>query len=786
MLGLVFGHTVYALTTVLAAFMAGLALGSLIFGRLTPRFSDPIRVYGWLEIGIGVFAAVIPVLLPLTTGLYLHLQRSFALSYDALSLLRFLLTFALLLVPITFMGGTLPILSLALFRLGSDLGRTVGMLYGVNTMGAVLGVILAGYLALPAFGNRMTLAIAAIANVLVGLVVIAYTAKAKTGRSDVTAPVPADSSSSPAASSRPRPVGWDGDDQPRIAVWLILVTLGVSGAVSMLYEVAWTRALALVIGSSTYAFTSMLMAFLLGIAAGSGVYAWGLAKFRGGLTALAMIQAGIGLATLSTVLAFEHMPDWFLTAWAWSHSPMFMLWLQAALSISVLLLPAMLIGATLPCALSLLRAGEGRVGQQVGEAYAANTVGAIAGTVAAGFLLVPAFGVHGSIQLGIAINLLLGLALFIMAPNRPRSAWRWSVSAATLFVAVLVLALPPWDHHLMSSGPAVYAKKYSEATGHTTLRQKLSEDDLLFYRDGISSTVSVHQKGPYLSLKVNGKADGGTGVDLSTQLMLAHLPLLLHPDPKAVLVIGLGSGMTAGAVARHPIESLDVVEIEPAVVQASDYFAKEHGNVLEDRRVRLIIADGRHVLSTGDADYDVIISEPSNPWISGLAALFSQEFFQLARQHLRSDGAMVQWIHDYNLEAEDLRMVIATFRSVFPQTTVWGTGSGDLLLLGRVEPAPFDVDRLKARYESLPAIWPDLNRVGIVRWAGLFGYFMLSEQDVARFSDGAGLNTDDRLPLEFSAPRALYLETGGQNRDLLRKFKTKEFPTVVGHCPRGA
>ncbi|MER3424362.1 MAG: hypothetical protein C4293_15220, partial [Nitrospiraceae bacterium] len=512
MLGLVFGRTVYALTTV---------LGSLFFGRLTSRFSDPIRVYGRLEIGIGVFAAVIPVLLHLSTPIYIQLQRSLSLSYDAFSFVQFLITFVLLLVQTTLMGGTLPILSHALFEQTRDLGHTFGTLYAVNTAGAVLGVVLAGYFALPTFGNQITLAIAAIANVLAGVLVIAYAAKAKRGNLDVSSLAHAGSLSSLGASSRAQRAASGGTYEPGVAVWLILMALSVSGAVSMLYEVAWTRALTLLIGSSTYAFTSMLVAFLLGIALGSAVYTQALEKFLGGLRGLAVIQAAIGFAVLSTVVAFEQMPEWFLTAWAWSHSPAFMQWLQVVLSITVLLIPAMLIGATLPCALSLLMAGEGRVGQRVGQAYAANTVGAVAGTIATGFLLVPTFGVHGAITLGIAINLLVGLTLFLVA-SRQNRMWRWSLTAVTLLLAVIVLALPSWDRQLMSSGPAIYAQKYSGAAGGTGLRQKLSEENLLFYRDGISSTISVHQNGQHLSLKINGKADAGTGIDMGTQLMLAH------------------------------------------------------------------------------------------------------------------------------------------------------------------------------------------------------------------------------------------------------------------------
>lgn len=246
------------------------------------------------------------------------------------------------------------------------------------------------------------------------------------------------------------------------------------------------------------------------------------------------------------------------------------------------------------------------------------------------------------------------------------------------------------------------------------------------------------------ALRVNGKADASNSVtDIPTQIMLGHLPLLLHPDPRAVLVIGLGSGISAGSVARHPIERLDVVEIEPAVVEASRFFAQDNGNVLGDRRVRLTIADGRNFLLTTRERYDVIASEPSNPWLSGVASLFSREFFQFARQRLRPGGFMLQWVHAYALLPEDLQMIVKTFRTVFPATSVWKVATGDFLLLGQTAPAPFDLNLLKARYEANPALRGDLAKIGISRWAGVLGYFVLDEKDVVRYSDGALLNTDD-------------------------------------------
>jgi len=330
----------------------------------------------------------------------------------------------------------------------------------------------------------------------------------------------------------------------------------------------------------------------------------------------------------------------------------------------------------------------------------------------------------------------------------------------------------------MASGPGVYANRYLQSAETASLTEILrTQGEVLFFRDGINGTVSVHREGQDLFLRVNGKMEAGNRSDI-TQLMLGHLPLLTHRDPRAALVIGLGSGITAGTVARHAIERVDVVEIEPAVVEASRFFTWEHGDVLKDPRVHAVIADGRSFLLTTSNRYDVIISQPSNPWIGGLASLFSVEFFQLARERLHPGGIMVQWIQGYKLFPDDLRMVINTFRTVFPATTVWNGTSGDLLLLGRVESTPLDLALFETRF---PRIRADLLGIGVQAWPGILGFFLLGEEDTRRLSETAGVNTDDRLPLEFSAPRALYLDTADttiRNLQLVQSFRTVKLPAL--------
>jgi spermidine synthase len=637
----------------------------------------------------------------------------------------------------------------------------------------VAGAALAGYALLPAFGSHAVTLGAAATNVAVGLLALAYSRTRPAARSGILPPVAHAEAAAAAASGPPGARG--------LATGLAGAALAASGAVAMVYEVAWTRALTLVIGSSTYAFTAMLVAFLAGIAGGSALYAWRGARRPATPTILAVLQASIGLATLAILLIFERAPDLFLLGVRWSDSPGFVQCVQVVVSACALLLATLPIGATFPCGVAVVVSDAGRAGRDVGHLYALNTLGAIAGTVLAGFVLLPRLGVHASLKLGIAANLLVASGI-LMVPVGRRTAWRWAGVTASLAVAAGVSFVPPWDPRVMASGPAVYAKRYLAGGGWPDLGGK--EDELLFYRDGISGTVSVHRRDDRIFLRINGKTDasaskGTEAGDTATQVMLGHLPLLIHPAPRAVLVIGLGSGMTAGAVARHAVERIDIAEIEPAVVDASRFFIPWHGDVLRDARVRSVIADGRNFLLTTPIRYDVIISEPSNPWIGGLASLFSAEFFALARTRLQPGGIMAQWLQGYNLPPEDFRMVVRTFRGAFPGTSIWPTSGGDYLLLGRTEARPLDLELIKDRFRRNPALRSDLARLRVDAWAGVLGYFGLGEGDAARLAEGAGLNTDDRLPLEFSAPRALYVNTSERNRELLRGFKTADLPDVT-------
>ena len=779
LLGLVFGHTVFAITTVLSAFMAGLGLGSYLFGKIADRHAHPLRLYGTLEAGIGVYALLTPVLLSKAEAFYIPLYRSLELSFFAFSVAQFLLIFLILLVPTTLMGATLPVLSRFFVHDIAALGGQVGRLYAFNTFGAVLGTYLAGFHMIPTLGIRISLLLAAVGNIGIGALAVVF------DRHLSQLGFQASVSSPPGGRGEGREAPLHlGPSAPRqsfpIGVWLAVIGLGISGAASMMYEVAWTRALALIIGSSTYAFSTMLVTFLTGLALGSYLFSRLAGRLRIDPFLFGGLQLGIGLTALAVTPFFDRMPEVFLWVFRISQSPGFMRVLQFAISALAMFLPTLFMGATFPCVAQIASREVQRVGQDVGRIYFINTGGAIAGTLLAGFLLIPTWGLQTTLKLAVSLNLCLALALFIASGEVLR--WRRRAAALVPLLALAVLFISPsWDARAMTSGVHIYGRGLFGILGKADFRRVIAaRDQLLFYKDGISATISVHGQGALRYLRVNGKTDASNTIDMHTQLMLGHLPLLYRPDAKRALVIGLGSGVTAGAVALHPVNQLDVIEIEPAVVEGAAFFAKENRGVLKNPRVRLAVADGRNFLLASEGGYDVIISEPSNPWMRGIGNLFSLEFYDLAARRLAPKGIVCQWIHLYGLFPEDLKMVIRTFRSVFPHTVIWNTIRGDLLLIGGKEPLSLDYATLRSKYASIPGLREDMGRIGYHSPLALLADFALTEEDAAQYAQYALLNTDDLPFLEFSAPDSLYVDTLEMNRRLLKAARRTEVPPIAG------
>ncbi|MBI5071153.1 MAG: fused MFS/spermidine synthase [Deltaproteobacteria bacterium] len=761
LLGLMFGHTVYAITTVLATYMGGLALGSVLLGRRADRLARPLRAYGFLEAAIGLYCLATPLLFRAADGVYLWAYRVLQPSAAGATVLHLLLAAALLLPPTALMGATLPILSRAVVGADGQAGAQVGRLYALNTWGAVVGTSITGFILLPRLGLGTTVWIGVAINLAVAAVALLADR-----RVEAAAPAPAAAPAAPAPAPR-----------SRLTV-LALVAIGVAGAASMAYEIAWTRALSLVLGSSTYAFTTMLATFLVGLALGAHLASVLLRRWPVGLAVFGFLELAVAVLVMALLPLFGQLPEMVLAVLRHlGVSYVSVLGTQALLGFAVMILPTLLIGATFPVVVAALARELSRLGRDVGTVYGANTLGTIAGSVIAGFVLVRALGMERTVLVAAAANLAAGLAVVLATPGLTHRARGAALGLAAAFVAVVAVA-PHWNPKIMTTGVGVYAETLLGA-GADAVRRLAEGRELLFYDEGISTTVAVVREPGGTTLSVNGKVDASNDTDMVSQLLAGHLGPLLHPGARRALIVGLASGVTAGAVAQHPLEVIDVAELEPAMVPASRFFLRENRNALADPRVRVIEGDGRSILATAGQPYDLVVSEPSNPWIAGVASLFTLDFYRTVRQRLAPDGVVVQWLQNYSISTRDMRMVVRTMQEVFPHLSIWAASPNDLMLVATPQPLRIDFGAIERRLAASPGLREDFERY---RWGGenLVFRFFLGEEDARRYASGAPFNTDDHPLLEFSAPLALYGHSPVENEQAMREFRTLQRPEVVG------
>ena len=734
-LGLVFGHTVYAIATVLAAFMAGLAAGSIYFGESAGRRIQPVTLYAWIEMFTAATGAFSLLGLHAVRILYMETYHVVSGSMLVLGALRFAGSAFVLALPTFLMGGTLPILTMGLARNSSEIGSRLSRLYWVNTAGAVIGALAAGFLVLPTIGLRLTVGSAVICNVLAGCLAFA------------SAPSSSEPVSEPKVDAR-----WTAGKMPAF----LLVTFALVGATSMAYEISWTRLLSTTLGSSTYAFTIMLATFLSGIALGSWLFErW---ATRGGSVSLetfASTQISTGLAAMIFLLLFSRLPVlawWMVTA---THQRFAGLILTQFAVCALAMLPAAVaFGFNFPAVTSLIAGGQkggSSRSASVGRACAANTLGAIFGSVACGFWLVPWLGSFRVVAMTAAANLFLAVILF--AREKPRRTIALIVSAAlAVIVAVCGGVGLFYDPALANFSVVNHPETYPP---HVNAEELARASDLLYAEDGLNASIAVTRSENSLVLKTNGKSDASTG-DLLSQLMLGHLGMLFGRAPRKVLIIGFGSGMTVSAVARYSdVQHIDCVEIEPAVIHAAPYLAPLNRGVLADPRLHIILDDARNFLFNTQGQYDLIISEPSNPWIAGVATLFTDEFYREARSRLAPGGILVQWVQGYSIFPQDLKMILGTLAQHFPQVSVWRGSQSDFLLLAQAEPGMLSLDRLRQLW-SVPSLREDYAALGLSAPEGLVAYHLLDDSDLRKLVSSAPLNSDDLTRLEYRAPLAIF------------------------------
>ncbi len=717
------GATAVAVGAVLGAFMGGMAVGAFLAGRPFVARLDPVLAYAALEGWAGLYGLATPFLLRLA-----ETQSPVAQFGAAI----------VLLMPATIgMGASLPVLARALGSDSSWVAVNVGRLYAANTAGAVLGPLVAVFWLFPQLGLHRTLHVASGIDLLVFVAVVALRRRAFPPW-ETPAPEPAEG-------------GRSHDDA------LLLLALAVSGAVAMVYEVAWTRVLSLAFASSVYGVTIMLSAFLAGLAGGSAWASTVLRRSRrpASYRAVAWLLAGTALGAYLSLPLADRLPRLFLALHRGAPEQEASLFVTQFFVAALLMLPsALCLGAMLPVAASVPVSIRREVGTRVSRLYTANLVGSATGAVLASAVLLGHYGVSLTVRL--ASGAAIATALFLMVRTGRLSVKRSAVAAASL---LLILAISP-SQQAVARGIGFYAglATYQELDAEE-LRRVVDAHRMLYYRDGPTATVAVHDVGGYRVLMINGKTDASNGPgDMQTQLLLAHLPLMVHPDAKRVAVVGWGSGVTAGAALSYPVERVDAFEIEPAVVEGSAHFDEVNGEPLEDSRLQLVVGDARALLRRSPEKYDVIISEPSNPWITGIANLFTREFFRIVESRLSPDGVVCQWFHLYGMSEESTRSLVATFGSVFPEQLLFRMSSGrDVLLLGSRRPMRFSLPGMRGVFED-PAQGPVLGAIGLHYPFDLLVDLALDTRGCAEFSRGAAINTDDNMRLELSAPRTLYVD----------------------------
>lgn len=760
-LGLVFGNTVHAAATVMTAYMLGLALGAHLAGKWAGRLQRPIRAFGMLETGIGLYAVVVPLLFMGVHGLHIFVYQQITTSLHLLTFFRFFMAVLLLLVPTTCMGATLPVLSKGLLRQPDKFGGHLGLLYGVNTLGAVAGTLLCGFLMIPNLGLNLTNAVAICANVAVGVGAWLFSRSL-------------DQPQEPERSAAKERAKYDWNVQTKV----MLVAAGMAGLISLGFEVVWFRALILVFGSTTYSFSAILSVFLVGIALGSMLLSWIADRIRNSALLFSLVVMGVGIYSLLSLYWFTAMPEIMLnylvkTDFIWPN----MLTAKFGITLIFLFVPTMFFGVAFAAAAKTVRESLSSSSRTVGLVYTFNTIGSALGSVLAGFVLLPTVGMETSLKIFSMLALVMGTGLIfrIAAANWQKLTY----GLATLGCVGFMIAFPPsWDKKALSEGPYFTPWKFIGMDKQVVFSRILGSKRLLYYEEGTTSTVSVAvTSGERFLFSSNGKVEADTSPgSMLLQRMMGHLPMLFHPNPRRVVNIGLGAGVTFGALGCYPVEHLEVVEIEPAVRGVARTWGRYNHNIVDDPRVIITINDGRNHLAVTPMVYDVITSDPFEPVMAGAANLYTVEHFQTARERLAPGGIMCQFLPLYELSEENVRTIIRSFQHVFPDCLYFFTGY-DTLLLGFKDGIQIDASLLREKFE-IARVRESLKEVGLSTPESIVSLFIADLSQSESISRPGTMNTDANPVIEFSAPKSTLHYTADINHQLLMDAFT-EIPNYL-------
>lgn len=771
----IFGSSAYAYTIVLAVFMGGLAYGNHFFGRLADRFRiDLLYLYGLLEISIGVYCSLYPLIVTVVEKLYQLTGRQLGLGSTDLMLMlvQLALNSLIIFLPTTIMGGTLPVMVKYLTRRHSQLLENISRLYYINSAGAVVGTLVCGFFLIRLYGLDTTISLAALFNICIGvlsLLIVRNLHPAQQtdgGEGGGTGSERTAQNSAPDCSSERRTTPFEKKAPVRASpaqVRIVLWAIGLSGFVSMLYEVLWIRTLVQFFGSSVYSFSLVVGAFIAGISLGSAYLSSCQHRIKNIYFCFGWVQGLICLLMYLCVQGINQLP-----AFIWKLQLMFtpaafvypfFLFSKFLFVFLVLLLPTFFIGMTLPLAGTICSKNFQLLGREVGDVFSVNTFGALLGTAVTGLVFLPHWGVYPSFLIGIYLNFFLS-AWVLLSHGHKKTRLTCLLISVIFVVLNLTLPLRP-DKKLMLTSMFRY-RGDPELSFQEYSNSKSQGQEILFFKEGAVANVAVVRQFNGLSLMINGKSDASTMEDMPSQLLCAHLPALLHANPRRALVIGFGSGVTAGALTLYPsIKKVDCLEIAPEVIEAGEYFKDYNYDCLHNHKLQVIVDDAKNYLSVNKEKYDLIVSEPTNPWTAGVGAIMTKEAFERMRDSLNDDGVVLQWFHTYAMSDQIFQTIAATFLEVFPYVTIWQSTLGDCFFVGTMKPLAPDYAKMAKVFAEPSAVRNSLKKIHVENMDTLLSTQLLSNQKThALFYRASAINRD-RFPfIEFNAPMAFFLNDG--------------------------
>jgi len=759
----IFGSTAIAVGTVLAAFMSGMALGSWYFGKKADSNSNCLRLYAWLEIGIALTALVSHILLNQISPAHLAIHELLGSSAAFFVPIRFLLAFLLVMAPTVLMGATLPVLTRYLVRRQRSVGIKLSTLYATNTFGAVAGVLVTGFLLIGLYGIHIPVYIAVVGNLLIGC--IAWMVSMRLTDASATARPPAAKPEDTPASENETLLG-PGTYR------LILFGLGISGFTSFAYEIYWTRSLVFILGNSTYALTTMLSAFLTGIALGAYLIRFFLNRVKDRSVIFGWIQVFLGIfSALALPLLFAFADPQSLGQYIIKTSAQVVPLIFSGFGVAflVMLVPATLIGATFPLVGQIGVRDLSKTGSSVGKIYAINTLGNVLGALLPGFFLLNWLGIQKGILAMAALNATLGfviLSLRLLRPSR-HLVWRLVLPMLLVFI-VIAMSRTPIHFQFPSDGERDYFQT-------------------LFYHEGPLATtkVYVNPKANEKHMSVDGIVIGGTGQSEFKQLLLAHLPKLLLEDVSRELSVGLGSGILAGESARHArVREITGVEIESSVVDGAAWFAAENHGILENEKLHVIIDDIGNFLRTTSDTYQVITAdEKTADEYASNGFSYSLDYYELLQRHLAPGGIVAQWVPT-TLPPRQYRMVLKTFAHSFPYVQLWyfppayKRGPFNTILIGSGERIPVDYGHISRQFAEHPEAFVSLIPYGLTSAAAVLPHFVADKSVISRAVETASLNSLDHPRYEYFYPWDYAIERQRKflaNHEFLLKLKREAY-----------